>query len=144
MCIDLLIPRIQRTYLLLVAALVWTFAGSMLLFRGVTLNPVLPVNWWEEVLLSILSGIIFYKLLFTRISRKHVQRIQSMQEDKPSVFAFFNLKSYMMMLSMIALGITLRKTGIVSAEYLAVMYITMGIPLLMSSFRFYHSFFTAQ
>jgi hypothetical protein len=67
-----------------------------------------------------------------------------MQEDKPSVFAFFNLKSYMMMFSMIALGITLRKTGIVSAEYLAVMYITMGIPLLMSSFRFYHSFFTAQ
>lgn len=140
MSIDFLIPKIQRSYLLLVAALAWTFAGSMLLWRGFTLNQVLPHYWWIEVVLSVLSGLVFFQLLFNRISKKHVQRIQSMREEKPSAFAFFNLKSYLMMFSMIAMGITLRKTGIVAAEYLAVMYITMGIPLLMSSIRFYASF----
>lgn len=140
MLIDFLIPKIQRSYLLLVAALAWTFAGSMLIWRGFTLNQDVPAYWWVEVALSIFLGLVFFQLLFNRISKKHVQRIQSMPEEKPSVFAFFNLKSYLMMFSMIAMGMTLRKTGIVSAEYLAVMYITMGIPLLMSSFRFYSSF----
>lgn len=140
MLIDFLIPKIQRSYLLLVAAIVWTFAGSMLIWRGFTLNQDVPAYWWVEVALSILSGLVFFQLLFNRISKKHVQRIQSMQEEKPSVFAFFNLKSYLMMFAMIAMGMTLRKTAIVSAEYLAVMYITMGIPLLMSSVRFYSSF----
>ncbi len=140
MFVDFLIPKIPRTYLLLVAALVWTFAGSMLIWRGFTLNQVLPVYWWVEVVLSILSGLVFFQLLFNRISKKHVQRIQSMPKEKPSVFAFFNLKSYLMMFSMIAMGITLRKTGIVKSEYLAIMYITMGIPLLMSSVRFYSAF----
>ncbi|MBL7969316.1 MAG: hypothetical protein JNK09_20095 [Prolixibacteraceae bacterium] len=140
MFFDFLMPKIQRSYLLLVAALVWTFAGAMLVCRGFTLNQVLPVFWCVEVILSVLSGLVFFQLLFNRISKKHVQRIRSMPEEKPSVFAFFNLKSYLMMFSMIAMGITLRKTGIVPSEYLAIMYITMGIPLLMSSIRFYSTF----
>lgn len=140
MFFDFLMPKIQRSYLLLVAALVWTFAGAMLIWRGFTLNQVLPAFWCVEVILSVLFGLVFFQLLFNRISKKHVKRIRSMPEEKPSVFAFFNLKSYLMMFSMIAMGITLRTTGIVPSEYLAIMYITMGIPLLMSSIRFYSTF----
>ena len=40
---------------------------------------------------------------------------------------------------MISLCIAVRKTGIVPFEYLAVFYITMGIPLLVSAFKFLHS-----
>ena len=141
MGINIFIPRVQRPFLLLVAALVWTFAGAMLLFRGFTLNEVQPVHWLIKLGISAVSGLLFYAFLFTRISKKHVHRIQTMEEEKPTVFAFFNLKSYLMMFSMITLGITLRKTGLVSPEYLSLVYITMGIPLLMSSFRFYYTFF---
>jgi len=41
-----------------------------------------------------------------------------------------------MMTLMIGLGITMRKTGLVPFEYLTVFYVTMGIPLLVSSFKF--------
>jgi len=44
---------------------------------------------------------------------------------------------------MITGGITIRKSGLVSPEYLAVIYLTMGLPLLMSSVRFYYAFFTS-
>jgi hypothetical protein len=141
MGINIYIPRVQRPFLLLVAALVWTFAGTMLLYRGFTLNSVQPVHWLIKLSLSTVSGLLFYAFLFTRISKKHVLRIQTMEEEKPTVFAFFNLKSYLMMFSMITLGIILRKTGLVSPEHLSLVYITMGIPLLMSSFRFYYTFF---
>jgi len=136
-----LLPRVSKHYLLLVAALVWTFAGGMLLFRGYTINNPLPFHWEIELLFCIAAGLLFFWLLFNRISARHVIRITNLPNEHPVIFSFFNLKSYLMMFSMISLGIALRKSGIVSSEYLSIMYVTMGIPLLMSSFRFYLTFF---
>lgn len=45
----------------------------------------------------------------------------------------------MMMTLMICLGIILRKTGVIPLEYLSAFYIAMGMPLLLSSFRFYYN-----
>lgn len=134
------IPRVSKRYLLLVAALVWTFAGGMLLFRGYALNNPLPAWWGLKLAACLVAGLLFFKLLFNRISTKHVLRIRNLTDERPLVFSFFNLKSYLMMFSMITLGVTLRKSGAVAPEYLSFLYITMGIPLLMSSFRFYNSF----
>jgi hypothetical protein len=138
---DGLTPRVSRIYLLLIAAMVWTFAGGMLLFRGY----FFLLESHHLLLLKIIScisgGIVFYILLFDRISKKHILRIKSLPSDRPCAFSFFNWRSYLMMAVMITSGITLRITGIVSHEYLSLIYITMGIPLLMSSFRFYYSYF---
>lgn len=140
MFLDFLTPRVSKHYLLLIAALVWTFAGGMLLFRGFTINIQLPVNWKIELFGCVVTGLLFFILLFNRISAKHVLRIKNLPNDRPVIFSFFNLKSYLMMFFMIFMGIMLRKTGVVSTEYLSLMYVTMGIPLLMSSFRFYYTF----
>ena len=135
-----LIPHVSKRYLLIVAALVWTFAGGMLLYRGYTINRPLPLHWQVELSLCIVVGLLFFRLLFNRISAKHVLRIRNLPQEKPGLFSFFNLRSYIMMFSMIALGVTLRKSGVVDPESLSWMYVTMGIPLLMSSFRFYSAF----
>lgn len=37
-----LLPRVAKHYLFLIAALVWTFAGVMLLFRGFTFKVGTP------------------------------------------------------------------------------------------------------
>ena len=143
MNIGLFTPRVPRNYLLLVAALVWTFAGGMLLFRGSLFLKDSP-HWMIFKLIGcIIGGLLFFRVLFNRISRKHVDRIINFPSDRPSMFSFFNLKSYIMMAVMIAGGITLRKSGVISPEYLAIIYLTMGIPLLMSSFRFYYTFFNS-
>lgn len=42
------------------------------------------------------------------------------------------------MMMMITSGIVLRKSGIIPPQYLSILYITMGIPLLVSSIRFYY------
>lgn len=143
MKIDLFTPRVSKHYLLLVAALVWTFAGGMLLFRGFTLNEILPAHWIVELISGIFAGLLFFRVLFNRISAKHVRRIQDLPIEQPCLFSFFNIRSYLMMFSMITLGVMLRKSGIVASEYLSLLYITMGIPLLLSSFRFYQTFFNS-
>ncbi len=41
---------------------------------------------------------------------------------------------------MVTAGITLRKSGIIPPVFLSVIYVTMGIPLFVSSFKFYYAF----
>lgn len=143
MYLSCLTPRVSKHYLFLVAALVWTFAGGMLLIRGFAFNETLPSHRIVGLTAGVISGLLFFRLLFNRISAKHVLRIKNLPVSRPCLFSFFNLRSYLMMFSMITLGVILRKSGTISPDYLTLMYITMGIPLLMSSFRFYYTFFSS-
>ena len=130
-------PGIQKKYLLLVAALFWTFAGGMLLARGLsTLKFNTPAILFQE-LGSMLAGVLFYKFMFSKISLKHINRIQDIQEERPCIFSFFNGRSYLLMTIMITAGISLRVSGIVPLGYLSLFYIAMGTPLLISALRFY-------
>jgi hypothetical protein len=133
-------PRIPRRYLYISAALVWTFAGCMLLFRGVLLFMDDDYLIWFRLIISLLAGMLFYMLLFSKISKKHTTRIAGIQLEKPCLFSFFNIRSYILMTLMITAGISLRKSGILPSVYLSVIYVTMGIPLFISSFRFYYEF----
>jgi hypothetical protein len=136
-----LTPRVPVNYLLLIAALVWTFAGGMLLYRGNSFLIQYPDSMVLKLSGCLFCGLVFYWLLFNRISLRHVFRIKNLPVERPCAFSFFDLKSYLMMAFMISGGIALRRSGVISPEYLALIYITMGIPLLLSSFRFYYSFF---
>ena len=130
-------PWIPKRYLLFVAAVVWTFAGGILLFRGFsTLGFNSGILILEESL-SIIAGIIFYIFMFSRISLKHINRILNLEIDRPCFFSFFNRRSYFLMTIMISFGVTLRVTGLVPIQYLSFFYVAMGTPLFMSAFRFY-------
>jgi hypothetical protein len=119
--------------------MVWTFAGGMLLSRGYLMMNIDLDFCLLRMGLSIIGGALFYWLLFSKISKKHVLRIRQLIQDKPCIFSFFNLRSYLMMTLMISFGIFLRKSGFVPPFYLSILYVTMGIPLFISSIRFYYS-----
>ncbi len=138
---DFLTPRVPRSWLLFIAALVWTIAGGMLLFRGYVYSLAKPEHLFLKTGACIVGGVAFYGVMFDKISKKHVTRISNMKLEKPCAFSFFNVRSYLLMTIMITAGITLRKSGVMAPQNLALIYVTMGIPLLMSSFRFYTTFF---
>lgn len=132
-------PGTSRRNLLFIAAVVWTFAGGILLFKGTAMMMSDLACWSVRAIFSILSGILFYRLLFSKISIKHVSRIIRLKTDRPCVFSFFNFRSYLLMALMISMGVALRESEIIPVFYLSVLYLTMGIPLLVSALRFYHS-----
>jgi hypothetical protein len=134
-------PGIPQRYLLLMGALVWTFAGSILLYKGFSILISFQFFPVVEVILSVVSGILFYIFLFSKISMKHTNRIFHLTIEYPCMFSFFNFRSYILMGTMITGGILLRKSGIVPADVLLIIYFMMGIPLFLSSFRFYQGFF---
>ena len=130
-------PGVTKRVLLIVAGLVWTFAGGMLLIKGFQMLSDQPHNFWIKLIFSFMGGVLFFVLLFKKLSLKHIKRILFSEDEKPCAFSFFNWKGYLMMILMITTGITLRTTGVVSPDILSVLYIMMGIPLLSSALRFY-------
>lgn len=132
-------PSVKKKYLLFIAAFVWLFAGSMLLIKGVGMLRLYPNEIWWKSILSLPLGIAFYVFMFSKIFQKHSSRILQMTEPTPCVFSFFNFKSYFMMSLMISMGIFLRKSQFISFRYLAILYLTMAIPLLISAVMFFIS-----
>ncbi|HAX95359.1 MAG TPA: hypothetical protein DCY35_02375 [Prolixibacteraceae bacterium] len=130
---------ISKRSLLLVAGVVWAFASGMLITKGaiwvfgVADQPLVRLG------VSILIGIPFYRLLFIRIAGKHIHRITNLDRERPSALSFFDTKGYVMMSSMIMLGMILRNLDFINKDHLFTFYIGMGIPLLFSSIRFYQA-----
>ena len=130
-------PSISKRSLFLVAGSAWTIAGGILISRA--LLELWSINHYPftEIVIGILLGLIFYLVLFARISKKHITRITLITIDNPCFFSFFNFRSYIMMTIMITTGIVLRKLDIINHEILYTFYLTMGVPLLVSAFRFF-------
>ncbi len=127
-------PGVPKRALFFIAATVWGFAGVLLCARG-----------WKQAMqaplvllftLGVIFVIAFDHYIFSRIPRKHIQRITSIRHDAPCVFSFLDWRGYIMMATMITLGIVLRVSGVVSLRTLGTVYVFMGIFLLLSAFRF--------
>lgn len=136
--------KVSKRTLLFEAACVWFIAGGILSYKGfILLTNTGGINWW--ILLACLTGGIgFFLILFAKISGKHIKRIKGLANERACIFSFFNLKGYLMMLAMITLGITLRKTGIIPTTPLAYFYFFMGTPLLISAIKFLFAAFTYE
>ena len=130
-------PGVKKRTLLYVAGCAWSIAGGMLITRA--LIALIAIRQWLtlEIIVGVIAGSFFYIFMFTRISKKHITRISLIEVDNPCFFSFFNVRSYILMTVMISAGITLRKTNVIAPEYLYTFYLAMGLPLLLSAFRFF-------
>jgi hypothetical protein len=93
-----------------------------------------------EIIFGIVFGAMFYILLFARISTKHITRINLIEINNPCFFSFFNFRSYLLMTIMISGSIALRLSGLINQEIIYTFFLCMGIPLLVSAWRFFYSY----
>jgi len=130
-------PAVTKRTLLFIAGCAWTIAGGILISRA--LFALFEIHHLPllDLVAGVALGVPFYLLLFSRISKKHIHRIKTLEIEKPCAFSFFNIRSYFMMAIMISGGITIRKLGIINKEVLYTFFLTMGIPLLVSAARFF-------
>jgi hypothetical protein len=130
-------PAVKKRTLLYIAGCVWSIGGIMLITRSLIIllkiQHLLPL----ELISGIIIGVCIYIVLFTKISKKNITRISLMKVDFPCFFSFFNLKGYILMIIMLTSGIILRRTNIIEQEYLYTFCLAMGVPLLLSAFRFF-------
>jgi hypothetical protein len=133
-------PGVPKRYLLLVAGFAWTIAGAMLFGRGSIWLIASGDHLLARYAIALAAGLVFFLLLFSKISLKHITRIHAIDIVRPCIFSFFDFKGYIMMGLMITGGILLRTFRVIEPGILFTFYVCMGTPLLLSATRFYYSF----
>ncbi|PZO97372.1 MAG: hypothetical protein DI615_05445, partial [Gardnerella vaginalis] len=95
--------KVSKNTLLLIACLVWGFAGFNILKIGVGAysNFLSPINFT----LSLVVFAIFQVFIFGKLVKKHVSRINAYKENKQFFLNFFDVKSFIIMAFMMTFGI---------------------------------------
>ncbi len=130
------VPRIPKNQLMLIAGLVWCAAGAMVILIGLPLEFQLAP---EHLVLLPLAGVVFlafYFLVFSRLVRKHTDRIRARTEDRLPVWDFFNASSWAVMAVMMGGGMALRVTHLMPDWMIAFFYSGLGVALFLCGVRF--------
>jgi len=125
-------PAINKKWLYWLSGLIWFGVGVGLCLRAVFWikayqSPVL----WGLFLLSLAGALFIGHYLLAKIARRNLKRL----DQKPSkicVFAFQPLRSYLIILLMVAMGVGLRRSDL-PRVWLAVVYSLMGGALIVAS-----------
>ena len=129
-------PGIPKRGLLFMATLVWGFVSYRIITIGLEdIFKNTPI-YWVFILAGVLLSIPFFRFFFLRISNKHIKRMLNAKSEWPCLFSFFDVKSYLIMAFMIALGITLQKIKIVPLLYIGTFYISLGLSLFFSALHY--------
>ena len=121
------------------AGFVWVCVGVMLLILASSwLSTAANANRAVFAGAGVVLALLVHHFGFLRIVNKNLRRILSM-DGKKCLFAFIPWKSYLIIAVMIAMGMVLRHSAI-PKQYLAVLYIGIGLALILSSVRYMRIF----
>jgi hypothetical protein len=136
-------PAVTNILLIFLAGIVWECVGIMLLFLAFSwLSTVSDKNLYLFAGAGVVIALLAHHLGFLRIVDKNLKRIVSMDEKK-CIFSFIPWKSYLTILVMIAMGAVLRHS-MIPKQYLAILYIGIGLALVLSSVRYMRVFLSER
>ena len=119
---------VKKETLLLLAGLVWGAAGFNILRIGLLAYPG-HVTLWNLALSALVFG-LFQGMVFGKLVQRHTARILGYGTERKWFWQFFDGKSFLIMVFMIAFGIGLRASGLAPEGFIAVFYTGLGASLL--------------
>lgn len=131
---------VPKNLLILIAGIVWCFAGAMVCKIGLPLLWNLGLTQWLLYPLAVVVFLIFYFLIFSRLVTKHTERIRQRPEPRLPFWSFFDASSYVVMVIMMAGGMWLRLSHIVPDWMIAFFYSGLGLALFSCGVRFLGAF----
>jgi hypothetical protein len=133
---------IPNKYLILIAGIVWMFAGLMVIKTGFPLF-ITQGEYLYSIILAASVFFIFYIFIFSKLVEKHTTRISKDNREKMFVMEFFDKKSYMIMVVMVLGGITIRKLSLLPAFDIGFFYVGIGLALFSCGMKFVYKFKTS-
>lgn len=119
--------KVKKQTLLLIAGIVWLFAGLNVARLGMLSYGLISPSWLTY-LLSVLVCAAFGGM-FVAMSSKHTARILAYEGMRP-FWNFFDTKSYLIMAFMMSAGIGLRAAGVLPQVFVAFFYTGLGCALM--------------
>lgn len=131
-----LIFKVEKRTLLLIAGIVWGFAGFRVFTIGGSDINTNHGNWILSIILATAVFYIFFNFIFSKMFRKHTRRIINSKLEKHCIFSFFDVRSYCIMGFMIFFGIMIRSIGVFNPVYVGTFYMGLGFALFMAGVFF--------
>ena len=137
--IDKYKPAVTKYLLIFIAGIVWIGVGLTLLFLAfLWLQTVSDLNIYLYAGAGVVLALLAHHFGFLKLVDKNLKRILPI-EEKICLFAFIPWKSYLIIAVMITMGVVLRHSAI-PKQYLAILYIGIGLALILSSVRYMRVF----
>lgn len=128
-------PAVPRQMLPLIAGVMWCGVGVMLSVMAFRWLSAYSGNVWFFAASGVTFALIMRRFSFLKIADKNLDRIAELP-PRPCLFSFISWRSWLLVLFMITVGITLRHSPM-PKEYLAVIYLGIGMGLLLSGMRYF-------
>jgi len=126
-------PGVPKTVLIALGAALWGFAAYRILKMGFAFIEKHALHHMVNYLIGVAGFIPFFLLVFRKVSKRYINRIKNLPQHRPCMFAFFDLRGYIMMTFMITLGILVSHWKIIPELYKGTFFISLGLSLLASS-----------
>ena len=121
---------VNRQILLIIAGTVWIIAGGNILRIGIVTWMNNSHDWMFKIGEATIVFLLFFVLIFKRLYYKHTRRIEQKKETRNCPFSFFDVKSWIIMIFMISLGITIRSFHLLPESFISVFYTGLSIALV--------------
>lgn len=128
-------PAVPRSMLPLIAGAMWCGVGIMLSVMAVRWLSGYSGNGWLFAAGGLAFALIMRRFSFLKIAGRNLDRIAELPA-KACIFSFISWRSWILVMFMITLGITLRNSPM-PKEYLAVIYLGIGMGLMLAGIRYF-------
>ena len=126
-------PGVPKQVLILVAASIWGFAAYRILRMAFIKIDHHALHIWLNYMIGVAGFIPFYWFVFRKVGKRYVLRIINMEQERPCIFAFFDIRGYVLMTLMITMGITMSRSHMMPDLYLGTFFISLGLSLLSAA-----------
>lgn len=130
---EILKPGVPKPVLIALGAALWGFAAYRILKLGFVFIERHALHHVLNYLIGIAGFIPFFLLVFRKVSLRYVNRIKNLPQRRPCMFAFFDLRGYILMTFMITMGIAISHWKVIPELYKGTFFISLGLSLLASS-----------
>jgi len=126
-------PGVPKPVLIALGAALWGFAAYRILKMGFIFIEKHALYHWLNYLIGLAGFIPFFMLVFRKVSLRYINRIKNLPQNRPCMFAFFDVQGYIMMSFMITIGILVSHWKVIPELYKGTFFISLGLSLLASS-----------
>jgi hypothetical protein len=131
--LQILKPGVPKVVLIALGAALWGFAAYRILKMGFIFIEKHALHHFLNYLIGVAGFIPFFLLVFRKVSLRYITRIKNLPHRRPCMFAFFDLRGYIMMSFMITMGILVSHWKVIPELYKGTFFISLGLSLLASS-----------
>jgi len=132
-------PVVSKKLLLLIAGVIWFVSGSILLKEASECIIYYSHHILFHLLIGFAIGSVGFLIIFFKISKKYTNCIINMDQEKPIIFSYANIKMYILLAIITVVVFYLKRNTTIDPINLSIGYIALGFAIIFSAVKFFFS-----